>query len=230
MLLHDLTWQEAARVLASPDTLVLLPIGASAKAHGPHLRLDNDRVLAEALRDAVLARLPRAVSAPTVGFAHYPAFTPYAGTVSLRPATARDLMIDIVRSIAEHGPQRFYALNTGLSTVPALREASELLAAEGIMLRWTDFEAALVNASRGIAQQSEGTHADEVETSIMLHIAPERVDMARAVRDGVPRAPGQSLREVSASGVYGDATLATREKGRIVFERLVEWLVEDAAR
>ena len=79
-----------------------------------------------------------------------------------------------------------------------------------------------------VSQQSGGSHADEIETSMMLYIAPERVDMTVATRDFNPGAgpltpqPG-SPGIYSASGVYGDATLASREKG----QRIVEAMVAD---
>jgi creatinine amidohydrolase len=66
------------------------------------------------------------------------------------------------------------------------------------------------------------THADEVETSMMLYIAPETVDMSKAVKDFSPDNPGPLTRNPNGKGVYsptgirGDPTLATQEKGRIV--------------
>ena len=77
-------------------------------------------------------------------------------------------------------------------------------------------------AAEKLVRQSEGgTHADEIETSIMLYIAPESVDMSKAVKDYHPGAKNGLSRDpktdatYSASGVFGDATLATRAKGRL---------------
>src|SRR5262249_60200232 len=116
--LEEMTGEEAERALA-PDTVVVVPIGAASKEHGPHLRLANDWILADALRRRLAARVP-VVVAPIVGFSYYPAFVEYPGSVSLRLETARDLIVDVVRSLARHGPRRFYALNTRVSTVRAL--------------------------------------------------------------------------------------------------------------
>ena len=104
--LADLTWQQAETVL-TPDALIMIPLGAAAKEHGPHLRLDNDRVLAECLKDRV-SRLASFVVAPTLSYHHYPAFSDYPGSTSLGFDTARDLHVDVVRSLADHGPRRFY--------------------------------------------------------------------------------------------------------------------------
>ena len=119
VLLEDLTWVEAESVL-KPDTVVVIPIGAESKEHGPHLRLKNDFLLAEYPKRRVLESAD-VVVAPTVNYHYYPAFGEYPGSTTLRLETARDLLVDICRSLARHGPKRFYALNTGVSTLRALK-------------------------------------------------------------------------------------------------------------
>jgi creatinine amidohydrolase len=72
----------------------------------------------------------------------------------------------------------------------------------------------------GLLEQRHGSHADEHETSLMLHIAPQVVDMDRAVDDGsegegrLSRQRGQGI--WSPSGVFGQATLASAEKGKLI--------------
>ena len=224
ILLEDLTWQEAEKVL-TPSTVVVIPIGAGSKEHGPHLKLKNDWVLAEYLKRQIL-KSAEVVVAPTVNYHYYPAFVEYPGSTTLRLETARDLMVDICRSLARYGPRKFYALNTGVSTVRALQPAVDILAAEGITLRFTDILKASAATEATLRQQEGGTHADEMETSMMLFIAPETVEMSKAVKDyhpgqgpltRDPKGPGV----YSASGIYGDATLATHAKG----EKLVQALV-----
>ena len=90
-VLADLTWVEAERRL-TPDTVVVIPLGAEAKEHGPHLRLDNDARLAAYFRDRILAAAD-VVVAPTVNYHFYPAFVEYPGSTHLRFETARDLGI-----------------------------------------------------------------------------------------------------------------------------------------
>src|SRR4030095_9209366 len=141
VLLENLTWQEAEQAL-KPETVIVIPLGAAAKEHGPHLKLKNDAILAEYYKTRVLETAD-VVIAPTINYHFYPAFVEYPGSTSLRLETARDLVVDIVRSLARFGPRRFYALNTGISTVRALAPAAEVLAQEGILLRYTDLGAAL---------------------------------------------------------------------------------------
>ena len=162
--------------------------------------------------------------APTLTYHFYPAFVEYPGSTSLRVETARDMTIDVVRSLAAHGPKRFYALNTGVSTLRALEPAAAELAKHGITFRFTDVLAALAGVEKEVSEQEGGTHADEIETSIMLVLAPDRVDMSKAEKDFV-RGKGRLTRDpknaegtYSPTGTWGDPTLATREKGRRVIE------------
>ncbi len=229
--LEEMTWVEAEKRL-TPETIVVIPIGASSKEHGPHLLLKNDQLIADYMKTR-LAAVEDVVVAPTVGHHFYPAFKEYPGSVSLREGTARDLVVDIVTSLAAFGPRRFYALNTGISTVKALAPAVEALKAQGILLAFTDLKTILGPIEKDVAKQAGGTHADEIETSMMLVIAPETVDMSKAVKDydpngkgGLSRKPGTGA-TYSPTGVWGDATLATREKGERVVEAYVKGLVAD---
>ena len=198
VMLEELAWPEATAVL-TPDTVVVIPIGAAAKEHGPHLLLRNDYLLAEHLKRRLLERA-EVVIAPTVNYHYYPAFVEYPGSTTLRLETARDLLIDICRSLARHGPRRFYALNTGVSTVRALQPAQEALAKEGIVLRYTNLLASLAPIEKQVLQQEGGTHADESETSMLLYLDPAAVDMSRAVKDYHPKRPGPFSRSPSGPG------------------------------
>jgi creatinine amidohydrolase len=231
VLLEDLTWLEAEKIL-SPDTLVVIPLGAAAKEHGPHLKLKNDWLIAEYLKKRVLAQA-NVVVAPTINYNFYPAFVEYPGSTTLRLETARDLIVDICKSFARYGPRRFYVLNTGVSTVRALEPALEALTKEGLILRYTDPLKIIGPVEKAIGQQEGGTHADEIETSMMLYIAPSTVDMKKAAKDyhpgtgrGLTRKPnGEGV--YSRTGIYGDATLATRAKGEQVIKALVTGILKE---
>ena len=229
VLLEDLTWVEAEKALG-PDTVVVIPLGAESKEHGPHLKLANDFSIAQYLTARVRQK-SAVVVASAVNYSYYPAFAEYPGSTSLRLETARDLFVDVCRSLARFGPRRFYALNTGVSTVRALEPAARALAAEGILLRYTDVLKAISPVEKRVARQEGGTHADEIETSMMLYISPADVDMGKAVKDYRPgqgpltRDPKKAGAVYSPSGVWGDPTLATREKGRIVVEALVQTIL-----
>jgi len=229
-VLADMTWMEARDQL-KPETIVVIPLGAASKEHGPHLRLNNDELLAGYFTMRVLEQ-EDVVVAPTVNYSFYPAFVEYPGSTHLRLETARDMLVDVVHSLAHAGPKRFYVLNTGVSTVRPLKAAQEALAAEGITLAFTDIIAAGKEACAEVEKQPEGTHADEIETSMMLFIAPWTVDMSKATKDfphGTgPLTPDPAQGErCSPSGIYGDATLATREKGAKVVACVAKSILAD---
>jgi creatinine amidohydrolase len=236
--LADLAWPDAERLL-TPEAVVVIPLGAGSKEHGPHLKLGNDYTLAEYLTGRIVESTA-VVVAPTLTYHYYPAFLEYPGSTSLTLETARESVADVVRTLARYGPKRFYVLNTGISTVRALEPAAAALAADGILVRYTALADRLDRAAQGIREQAGGTHADEIETSMMLYIDPSRVDMSRAVKEymaprGAPRvaAPLKLTRTqggegtYSSSGTWGDPTLATRDKGRVVVEALVTGISAD---
>jgi creatinine amidohydrolase len=230
--LEDLTWKQAAEVLTQ-DAIVVIPLGAASKEHGPHLKLSNDLIIAEYLSKQVLER-SKVVMAPVVNYHYYPAFVEFPGATSLRFETAKNLIVDICKGLAQFGPRKFYVLNTGVSTVrPLTASMDELAAAEPkITMRFTNILNAAREIEKQIAKQPEGTHADEMETSMMLYMAPHTVDMSKATKD-FPKGTGpmqwrnpQGSR-YSASGIYGDATLATREKGEKIVRAQVDFILRE---
>jgi creatinine amidohydrolase len=231
ILLEDLSWVEAEKIF-TPNTVVVIPLGAAAKEHGPHLKLKNDLLIAEYLKWRVL-RQSEVIVAPTINYYFYPAFVEYPGSTSLRLETARDLVTDICHTLARFGPRRFYVLNTGISTLRALEPAATLLAQEGILLRYTDLRIT-ESVEKTIRKEQGGTHADEIETSVMLYIAPASVEMKKAVKDYHPENGSGGLTRdphgagvYSATGIWGDPTLATQEKGRKVTEALVAGILRE---
>ena len=231
--LERLTWPAAESLLARPDAVIVLPLGGGAVEHGPHLSLGTDLRLAEHLTRQV-ADLPGTIVAPALPYHYSPAFLEYPGSTSLSLNTARDLTIDVARTLARFGPRRFYALNTGLAAGQALAESAKILARDGILLRFTDIRAQLDASSGGLRKQPLGGHADEIETSMMLHLDEASVDMAKATAELAPAsAPFVLTRRAGApgtyspTGVWGDATLATARKGALLVERLVRTIRAD---
>lgn len=232
--IESLPWTDAVRLLDTAS-VVMIPLGAQAKEHGPHLPLNNDWLLAEYFAKAVADATPVVVY-PTVNYSFYPAFTEYPGSTTLTLETARDMIVDIVRSIARHGPRRFYILNTGVSTLRALAPARDSLAASGIVMTYTDILNIGKEAEARVRQQQGGTHADELETSMMLYMHPEVVHMRLAPDDYHPGTGGLTQDSVAAvrdgktwsrTGTFGNATLATREKGRVIVTAQVAGMVAE---
>ena len=106
--LDHYTSVDAGKLLVT-DAVVVLPLGAALKEHGPHLPLRNDLTLAEYLATRIEAASP-VVIAPPLTYHFNPEVTEYPGSTSLTADTARDYTVQIVRSLARSGPRRFYVL------------------------------------------------------------------------------------------------------------------------
>jgi creatinine amidohydrolase len=237
--LGDLTWPEAeARLREAP--LVVVPFGAGAKEHGPHLPLRTDRIMLEHLVQAAVDSLPVLV-APPVLHGWFPAFRDFPGTEVADADLFRRYVQEVATSLVRHGARRVVFLNTGITRstgLPIGVAAREVHQREGVptlVVSWDDLETEELDA---IAEQRAGGHADELETSVVLHLRPELVHMERAPTDygpaggepgpgyrpgGFSRTPGSP--EYSTTGIFGDATLATAEKGRKVVEAMTRaWI------
>ncbi len=231
VILENLTWMEAEKAFKEYE-VVLIALGARTKEHGPHLLLKNDYVMAEYLKERVIEEVP-VIVLPTLQYGYYPAFLEYPGSVSIQEETFINLIVDICRSMNGYGIKKFYVLNTGVSTLRPLAQAKEELFKTGIILNYLDILEVDEKLPPGLMKQEGGTHADEGETSMMLYIAPETVDMSKAVKDydsrpnrrGLTRDPNGE-EHYSPTGIWGNPTLATREKGKIIVENTVSAIVE----
>jgi creatinine amidohydrolase len=230
--LEEMTWRAAEDRLKG-DTVVVIPIAAGAVQHGLHLPMDTHRRLASYLTRRIVDDLDVA-AAPGFTYEHVPTWSDYPGSTSLSLSTARDLTADVARSLARYGPRRFYALNTSRLAAPALDEAAKVLAREGLLLRYTDARGRLETAARSVQRQPMGNHADEIETSMLLFIDPGGVDMSRASRELAPESSPflLSRREGgrgthSATGVFGDASRATPQKGAVLVDALLRAIRAD---
>ena len=120
--LEDLTWPEA-KARFEAGALVVVPVGAASKAHGPHLPLKTDALTARALAQKLIERLP-VIAAPVVGFGFYPAFTSFAGSQHLSAATFKALLAELLGNLRSHGVRRIVLLNTGVSTEKPIDEVA----------------------------------------------------------------------------------------------------------
>jgi creatinine amidohydrolase len=238
--LEELTWEEAEPIL-SGDPLVVLPVGAATKEHGPHLPLGTDRLIADHLARALAERVP-CVVLPTLTYGYFPHFSPFPGSTHVEADTFGRLVSEILLSLHRHGPRRFFVLNTGVSTYPVLEiVARDMDRVHRLLVAVTRIGDLGARAAARVIEQGRGSHADEAETSLLMAIASSAVRSDRLVREIPERsdAPGVFVPPMyhrepgpghSATGVYGDATLATQEKGKVILEAMIEDLVTGAER
>jgi len=236
VFLERLAWPEAADLFAAGWTM-LLPVGAAAKEHGPHLPLATDRLVALELARRVAEVLPVAVL-PPVDFGYYPAFAAYPGSQHIRAETFIALVGDLLDGLVRQGARRIAILNTGVSTEAPLRLAQRgALERHGLSVHCADLRE-LGHAARGRLRQRAGGHADEAETAAMLALAPELVRLERARPDyghagragGVFHAPAvlsadPANPDWSETGATGDPTLATAETGEALLAAMADDLV-----
>ena len=225
----DMTWDAIGRRLAA-GALAILPIGAGAKQHGFHLPMRTDQAQAEWLATALAARFDALVW-PTLTYGFYPAFVAYCGSASLSEATFETVVRELATALAGYGA-RVVVVDTGISTRAAVDRALAGLPA----LHLRVYDGPRARAAAALATQPHGGHADEIETSIMLALAPDAVAMARAeASPTMPPGPGPMQRadptaaNFSRAGAIGDPTLATREKGEAMCAAMLDDAMEAVA-
>lgn len=233
MELSDLAWTEVER-LRQP--VVLLPLGA-VEAHGPHLPLDADTVMARALARRVAERLEaqgrHALVAPPVTTTAASLAAGFPGTVSIPPATERRVIVDVLRSLANLDRPRVVLVN--LHFDPEHMAAVRGAVGELGSVVFPDF------TRRACAQRVGGEfatgdcHAGAFETSLMLACAPDRVlpahrDLPPFEAGLVPGIRGgkRSFRELGMDRAYcGDPASATAEEGERLLGILTDIVMEE---
>lgn len=231
--LEDISWTTARDIL-DPTDVIVIPLGAGSKEHGPHLPLSTDFIQAEGL--AKLVALKRQVIiTPVVNYGFYPFFLKYPGSTSTNFRTATDMVVQIVRSLSAYGPKRFYIINVGVSTTPTLETAAKTLAEEGILLYYSRYDRpAFDNAEAKFRTKEYGGHANELETSHILYLRGDLTDMSKAVNDSSMKDKTGNMAPVpieggnlNTSGIIGYAALGTKEKGEKALKAFANELIKE---
>ncbi|MCR4522046.1 MULTISPECIES: creatininase family protein [Bosea] len=235
VLWMDLTAEEL-RAKAATDTIVVLPV-ASIEQHGPHLPVGVDTILCSGVCKAAAERAGDVdvVVAPTLwcGMAeHHMAF---GGTFTFDIPTYRAVLLSFLKSIERHGFHRVLIVNGHGGNIAALSAFLPDFARETrLHVEATTYFMLAQDAFPPLLQDQKGVqHACEVETSMMMVLAPgsvrePRLAEAFGARDGLPgRATvsrHRSFREMTETGVVGDARRATPEKGQACLDACADAL------
>jgi creatinine amidohydrolase len=232
----DLTWDQVKERLGK-GAAAILPIGAGSKQHGLHMTMATDQVFADYFARVLAGRID-ALIWPVLSYGAYPAFVAYAGSVSLSNQTFQAVVTEIADALLGFGAWRVIILDTGLSTIAPVELAINACRNPSRIRHVKVFAGPrFKETARALKQQPYGTHADEIETSLMLAIAPELVDMARAKAmpfspTGPARGPlsptDPSAPNYAPSGSFGDPTLASADKGSRVLAAILEDMIEAA--
>jgi creatinine amidohydrolase len=235
-LVH-LTWTEI-RDLDKTEGIVLLPVGA-IEQHGPHLPVTTDTLLVTTVLKRAMQLLPLTVSAwrlPAVSYGKSNEHQNFPGTISLSAETLTAVLKDIASSVHRAGFRRLGFVNGHGGNVALLEmTARDIRIATGLMVFCVQ-PSFWIEPPFKISEQEKrfGIHAGELETSLVLAMQPGFVRMDKLVKH-FPE-PGFNLfgstsmawlsSDWSETGVFGDATIATAEKGQELLEHGSERLAK----
>ncbi|WP_187977530.1 creatininase family protein [Mycetocola sp. JXN-3] len=220
-------WTDVAAAFARSHGLAILPFGA-CEQHGPHLPLGTDTITAQAVAAALADRLD-ATLLPPINYGDTWNNAGYPGTLSLSSATVTAIAVDLGEALAASGAGGLVIVNGDWGNRNPLYTATRSLIASGfptITLDYPGMDAAIAEVRTSRAAAPGLAHAEEVETSLMLELAPDAVLMERAV-SCYPEFPSDfgtapmQLHRFSPSGVFGDPADATAGKGRAILEATV---------
>lgn len=234
VILSEKTYEEAERII-NEDTIMALPIGGAVKEHGAHLPCGSDYYIVEEIANQVVQRCD-VVLLPTLQYGYYPAFIDWPGSVSINARLFMDIIAEIIRPFAKRGVKKFLIIDIGVSTQPPLKLLSSEMHNElGVYMAVTNFETIWGSLREEICEQEKGGHADEVETSLLLAIRPDIVKMDKAVEEYKEPFSGTMLEGKKAihigskmrtkSGIHGNPTFATKEKGELIIKKSADFIV-----
>ena len=222
--------------------LVILPVGA-VEQHGPHLPIYTDTLVGEATLAQALGHVSLETEIwvlPPVCYGKSNEHAGLPGTISLSAATLHGIVMDIAESLRTSGFKKLLLFNTHGGNVDLLNTAArEIRIRTGLTVFYLSPSSLNVAADLLEAEELKfGIHGGDYETSVVLAIKPEWVDMKLAPNE-IPVMSGYEfltlegkirfawkISDISASGVVGNATVATADKGRIIQERTVAILAK----
>lgn len=240
-----LTWTEIQTMPNKENVVLIQPVGA-IEQHGPHLPLVVDTAIATAVVGKALEQLDAEIPAyalPTLCYGKSNEHWHFPGTVTLSAHTLMATLMEVGESVYRAGFRKL-ALVNGHGGQPQIME----MVARDLHQQYDDFMVFPLFVWRVpnlpidllSAKEAElGIHAGDAETSLLLSILPDQVRMADAVAEYPHNLPEDSLlsmegklpfawttRDLSRSGILGDPTVATKEKGDRFLSALVQGWVQ----
>ena len=223
----EATWQQCRDYWAQYPCAIL-PLGATEQ-HGPHLPQNTDTLLAEAASRAV-AQKTKGLLLPSVPVGYSWVWRDYPGTLSFSLDTLRAVVKDLASSLERGGCRSLLIMHGHGANPNPVKYALRELADEIDLRIMHQFYPHLDQLRQEVETEiwcGGNFHADEIETSMMLHLHPELVQMDRAVSEYPEPSIEYEMSSLpmgvlSQSGVFGDATAATGEKGERFFRMWVD--------
>jgi len=230
----------------SSGTIAILPLGAYEQ-HGPHLPFDTDSVIAEGIANRLFTACDgrydlEVLETRVVGYS--PEHMDYGGSRTLPPMSAIEDWCEAAEDMARQGLRKIMLLNAHGGNSPLVTIAATEIRIQLSMLavatKWDRF--ILPGDLISVEEKAFGIHGGDLETSVMLALAPDKVDMGKAqnftnrqqdfaerythLRAYGPHAFGWKMQDLNPQGVTGDASAATAEKGELLIAQSVSGLLE----
>lgn len=216
-LLADTAWPAI-----SAAVVVLVPLG-STEQHGPHLPFATDSSIAAAVARGAAERcrgqdgVRPLIVAPVLPYGASGEHQAFPGTVSIGTEALQVVLIELVRSLASWADGIIFVNGHG-GNIQALSTAVPQLIVEQHRVAWVP-----------CAVPGGDAHAGRTESSLMLHLAPQQVDMSSArtgnvtpMRELLPALAEGGTRAVSPSGVLGDPTGANAAEGAVLLGSMID--------
>jgi creatinine amidohydrolase len=236
-----LTWQMIADLPDKENVVIAQPIGA-IEQHGPHLPLAVDAAIAAAVLGKALANLPETIPAyglPPLYYGKSNEHWHFPGTITLSAQTLRQVLMESAESLYRAGFRKLLWINAHGGQPQVLDMAARDLHQQyPDLLVFPHFVWNVPNPAAEMLTEKElelGIHAGDAETSLMMALLPEQVRDELAVCEYPQGLPTDGLlsmegalpfawvtRDLTRSGVLGDATAASRAKGDRLLAALTE--------
>ena len=240
-----LTWQEIDQMKDKENVVIIQPIGA-IEQHGYHLPLVVDSAISQGVLGRALEQLDSDVPAfalPTLYYGKSNEHVGFAGTISLSATTLLSLLTEVITSVYEAGFRKLILMNSHGGQPQVLEIVSRDLHQQyPDLCIFPAFTWNVPNVAGELIPAKElefGIHGGDAETSLMLALLPEQVKMNLAVKEYPRDLAGDSLlsmegklpfawvtRDLSTTGVMGDATIASKEKGELILASLAQGWVD----
>ncbi|MDQ6794331.1 MAG: creatininase family protein [Chloroflexota bacterium] len=232
LFIERLNWPEVQAAVAAGRRRAIV-CAASTEQHGPHLPEATDALLGAEYARRLAVRLGDALVAPVIRpgcSEHHMAF---AGTITISPSLLMDVIDAYVASLRRHGFTDFVVMSSHGGNYPILADWAVARATPGcvVISDAKVFDAGFEALRRFGREDTAGPHAEVMETSMMLRLHPELVQMERAAPgfEGDLKLPGlleRGMHAISANGIIGNPVGASAEIGEAVLDALADRLAD----
>ncbi len=238
--MSEMSWVDIQEALGEGLSTVVFAVGSNEQ-HGPHLPTCTDSLIGDVLANKVTQKLGRALQAPTINVGCSEHHMAFPGTIDLKPETLKNLIRDYCVSLARQGFKNIVILPSHGGDFNPVREATDELnqsLKEARVISYTDLKGLLrllaeFSLKHGVSAPESGAHAGESETSMVLAIRKDLVDMERAeegfvgnYEEKIPVIFSQGIKSVTRNGVVGDPRKAEAGKGEEYLELWADKMVD----